>query len=203
MASGGEVLYDMLFTEQQKAEIEKRAAKDADQAMPPVVAATPVEPAPKPKKKAAPKKKKAVADEPVVDEKPASPKKKKTAADETKKDAAKKPLTGAAAQAAAKKKAGAKADGDKPAGPVPERHAPGFSMIKAERDRIDRALTALKRRVASKAEKDLSKGKKPVTTVCRILNVSLIKFYSKIREDFQAEFSEYLEAEPADKPADS
>jgi hypothetical protein len=65
-------------------------------------------------------------------------------------------------------------------------------MVKAERDRIDRALTALRRKMATRAEKDKEKGKKYTNTVCSILSATLIKFYTRTRAAFDDEFSEYL-----------
>jgi outer membrane biosynthesis protein TonB len=142
----------------------------------------------------------------VAPKKKAAPKKKKAEADESKKDAKKKkrPLTGAAAASSAKKKQNSDSSAAATTVTTPissgstDRHPPGFSMVKAERDRIDRALTALKRRVATRADKDKLKGKKTTTTVCSILNASLIKFYSRIRTDFETEFNEYLEEKKQD-----
>jgi hypothetical protein len=196
-----DVLYDLLLPAvQQKDAIEAQAAEDAITALKgkrddapggsASVAKVDAKDEP-PKKRKAPTHRK-----PAAAAKKDAPKKKTTPTDETKKKS-RRPLTGAAAMSAKKKHSAPSSpqqssDADEPTG---GRHPPGFSMVKAERDRIDRALTALRRRVATKAEKDKQKGKKPTTTVCSILNAALIKFYTKTRKDFETEFNDYLETD--------
>lgn len=72
--------------------------------------------------------------------------------------------------------------------PQPEsRHCPGYSMLRVERDKIERSRQALIRKNETRA----SQGK-PAPTVCSILNDTLIEFYSDVSTQFDARFGKYL-----------
>ena len=191
MASSSDVLYDFIqpaapaTTTVQKDTIADRAAKDAEV----VVKIPPTTEKKAPKKSSSEKEKKPAATKPKA--------KKAVDTDVTKKEkkAAKRPLTGAAAASSAKKKKQSETAGGetKQSTSSSERRPSGYTTAKAERDRILRALSALKKRVAHKIEKDKQKGKKSTTSVCSILNNALIKFYTTLLGQFEEEFKEYLE----------
>lgn len=72
----------------------------------------------------------------------------------------------------------------------PTRHAPGYSLLRVERDRIDRALLSLRRKADNRMS--ASGGKKVQTTVCSILNDALIEFFTDEKNRFEAKFGRYL-----------
>lgn len=72
----------------------------------------------------------------------------------------------------------------------PVRHPPGYSLLKAERDRIERALIALQRKAS--ARQSATGSKRPPTTVCSILTHDLIEFLKDERRKFNERFGRYL-----------
>lgn len=73
------------------------------------------------------------------------------------------------------------------------RHSPGYSLLRVERDRIDRALVSLRAKNEHRVANSSAAGKKPPTTVCSILNDALIEFYEETQGKFMARFGRYLE----------
>lgn len=68
----------------------------------------------------------------------------------------------------------------------PQRHLPGFALLRVERDRIDRVRAAISGKIKKRSEDGKSVG------VCGILNDQLLKFYDGVRADFVKEFGKYL-----------
>ena len=89
-----------------------------------------------------------------------------------------------------KKKVDESSSSDSSDSDEPTRRAPGYSLLRMERDRIDRALQSLRR----KAEHRLAAagGKRPTTTVCSILNDALVEFYVDEKTKFETKFGRYL-----------
>lgn len=76
-----------------------------------------------------------------------------------------------------------------PPAPASEtRHCPGYSMLRVERDKLERSRLALVRRNETRAAQG-----KPAPTVCSILNDSLIEFYANISAQFNTRFGKYLQ----------
>lgn len=79
----------------------------------------------------------------------------------------------------------AKATTDK----IESRHCPGYSMLRVERDKIDRSRLALLRKNEARAAQG-----KPAPTVCSILNDRLIEFYTDVAGQFDSRFGKYLKS---------
>jgi hypothetical protein len=67
------------------------------------------------------------------------------------------------------------------------RHSPGYSMLRVERDKIERSRLAL----VKKNETRAAQGK-PAPTVCSILVDSLIDFYNEVQALYDTKFGKYL-----------
>lgn len=133
-----------------------------------------------PKKKRAPKKQeeakpKATAKKPKPSSSSSS---KKVPPAKAKKDKTKKE--------AAKKKCKKEKDLDRPTFPE-GRNPPGYSMLKTESDKLDRIVAGLIR----KKENRIASGK-PTPSVCGMFNDNLLKFFKRVRADFDEEFEEYM-----------
>jgi outer membrane biosynthesis protein TonB len=68
------------------------------------------------------------------------------------------------------------------------RHCPGYSMLRVERDKLERSRVALVRRNETRAAQG-----KPAPTVCSILNDRLIEFYTDMSTQFNTRFGKYLQ----------
>jgi hypothetical protein len=90
-----------------------------------------------------------------------------------------------------KKKTSAKKTVPKPSGA--KRHAPGYSLLRVERDRMDRAIASLHHKAESG---------KSTTSVCGILTSSLIEFYDDERRRFANKFGRYLKEDGDDDNED-
>jgi hypothetical protein len=71
----------------------------------------------------------------------------------------------------------------------PNRRQPGHAMLKAENDRLNRALDALVRKRVQR--EDANNGKAP-TSVCGVLLDNIIEFYEDKLEEFNRKFGKYL-----------
>ena len=112
-------------------------------------------------------------------EKPKKPKKKRSVAIKTDEEKTKK------ASKPKKKKPVAEA---KPTTTASDgRHQSGYSMLKTECDKLDRIITGLKR----KRNNRIDSGK-PISTVCGMHNDRLLKFFKRIRAEFDDEFAEFM-----------
>ena len=150
---------------------------DADAAAVSALAATTGE---KPKRKRAPPKPKTAAKKPKAAESGSSkktPAVAKTKKDRTKKDTSKKG-----------KKDEDKVEEKKKRNPIEGRNPPGYSMLRTESDKLDRIIAGL----ARKKENRVASGK-PVPSVCGMFNDNLLKFFKRVRTNFDQEFEEYME----------
>jgi hypothetical protein len=179
-----------------KKPVEDEAADEEEEEVP--------KPKPKPKKKPVPKKRPAEEEEDDLDLDEAAKPKKKPKLQPKKPVPVKKAAKKADVEVPPKKTAPKKAppkkpveDADEDADESPEpsqiRHSPGYSLLRVERDRIERALVSLRNKNEHRATNTASNGKRPTTTVCSILNDALIEFYEEVQGKFMARFKRYLE----------
>ncbi len=94
--------------------------------------------------------------------------------------------------ASSSKKAAAPRDKDatsfKKGGAAEVRHSPGYSMLKVERDKIERSMQTLMRKNETRIEQG-----KPTPTVCSILNDRLVEFYGEMADHFDRCFGKYIQ----------
>lgn len=140
------------------------------------------------------KKKAASSSKKSSDTKPkskAKPKVKKTAADTTKKGASsKKRASGKSESSKKRSKKSSAGAGTSDEEPAPRRRQPGHLMIKAEYDRLTRALDTL---VGKRVQYEESNGGEPSTTVRAILINNLVDFYEQdVLIPFERKFARYM-----------